>query len=567
MTAIRSHKQKALIQLALLLAILIFVNILSSGLYTRIDLTQEKRFTLAEPTKQMLAELEDMVYVKIYLEGEFPAGFKRLRNSAQEMLDEMRSYSNNKIDYEFIDPFEGVGAEEKQEIYNQLVQKGLEPTNLQVQGQEEYSERIIFPGALFNYRGKEIAVHLLHNQFGQGPQEALNTSVILLEYKFTKAIRNLTTSYKPQLAFTEGHGELLDEDIEDLARSLQEFYTMVRFDLSEEIAIPQEYSCLVIAKPTKKFNKQDKYKIDQFIMNGGKVLWLVEGVKADMDSLQNKNEFFTQINDLNLDDILFKYGVRVNFDLVQDLYCNPIPLVIGFQGDMPQSKLYPWYYFPVFTSRNDHPINKNLDVVSSQFCSTIDTVGAKKVKKTVLMATSDYTKVMPHPVKVHLGIMREEPDPSRFTKKSQPTAVLLEGIFESVFKNRLTPETMQMIDTVQKLPYLEQSVETKMVIIADGDIMKNERSSGGLGYPLGYYPFTEQTFANKDLLLNIFEYLVGDAGLMETRSKEITLRMLDTRKVKEEKFKWQLINIGVPLALVLIFGFIYNFIRKRKYAI
>ena len=366
---------------------------------------------------------------------------------------------------------------------------------------------------------------MLNNQFGQGPQEALNNSIILLEYKFAKAIKNLIRNRKPQVAFLEGHGELGDQEIDDLARSLSEFYELVRHDLAKELFIPKEYDVVVVAKPDTFFKESDKYKIDQYIMRGGKVLWFLETLHAEMDSLRGRNVFIPQPYRLNLEDQLFKYGVRVNNNLIQDLVCNPIPLVIGYQGDVLQTQIYPWYFFPLLTSSGDHPIVKNMDAVAAQFVSSIDTVGAKDIRKTVLLHSSQYTKLVFDPVRVNLGILKNPPDEAQFNKPYQAAAVLLEGEFESVFENRLAATTLRMIDTVQDHSFKERSIPTKMIIVADGDIIRNDMTRDGLAYPLGYDKYSDQTFANKDFILNALEYLIDDSKLIETRAKEIKLRM------------------------------------------
>ncbi len=557
--------QKSL-QLLIMLAILVVINILASYTYHRFDLTKERRFTLSDATKSLLGELEDVVFVKVYLEGDFPAGFKRLSNSSREMLNEFKAIGSHRIEYEFIDPFEDANDQQKKEIYEQLVKKGLQPTNLKVRGDKEYSEKIIFPGAIFRYRDRELPVHLLQNQVGQSPHEALNASVAMLEYKFAKAIKSITRLDKPKLAFLEGHGELTETEIADVARTLSEFYQMIRLDLTDELFIPQDYDAIVIAKPRFRFSEPDKYKIDQYIMYGGKVLWLIDPLQAEMDSLQGKNEFFAQPYDLKLDDMLFKYGVRINPSLVQDVYCNPVPLVIGYQGDIPQTELYPWYFFPILNGTDNHAIVKNLDGIATEFAGSLDTVGAKNISKRILLQTSRYSRHLFSPVRVNLGLARAKPEPEQFNIPFQNVAVLLEGSFSSVFKNRLAPKTLAMIDTVQQLKFREQGEVTKMIVVADGDVIKNDINADGMVFPLGYYRFTDQTFANKDFIVNALEFLIDDARLIETRSKEVKLRMLDRAAIRSSKVKWQLINVLLPVILILVFGLTYKFVRKKKYA-
>lgn len=564
MTARSKYKQQGILQLSILIGILILINIVSTAVYHHFDLTKEKRFTLSTPTKNLLKNLEDVVLVKVYLEGEFPAGFKRLRNGAKEMLDEFRNIAGDNIQYEFIDPNAIEDKEQKNDLFKQLVKKGLQPTNLKVQGNEEYSEKIIFPGAIITYRGQEMPIHFLQNQVGMGPQEVLNNSVSLLEYKLANTIFKVTRPFRKKIGFILGQGELSELEIADFKKSLQESYNVDSIVLPNTLSIPKDYSAIIIAKPDTFFREQDKFKIDQFVMNGGKVLWLVETLHCDMDSLRNQM-FVPENYPLNLEDQLFNYGVRINANLILDLQCNTIPLVLGNLGNTPQTQMRPWFYFPVIISESTHPISKNLDAVMTQFVNSIDTVGARGVKKTILLASSKYTRLQFAPVRVHLGILQQKPNPEQFNKPNQPIAILLEGEFESVFKNRLTSNTSQMLDSL-KIKFKEKSVKTKMIVVSDGDIVSNDYDKNGIPYPLGFYRFTSETFANKDFLTNCIEYLVDENGLIETRTREVKLRLLDTTRIKSEKLKWQIVNMILPIALVVVLGFVFNFMRRKKFA-
>lgn len=560
----KKYKYQSLSRLSILLGILIVINILSSALHYRLDLTKEKRFTLSPTTKKLLNNLEDIVYVQVYLEGEFPAGFKRLRNSVKEMLDEFRTIAGDNIQYEFIDPYTITDIQQRNDLFRQLVKKGLQPTNLKVQDNAEYSEKIIFPGAIITYHGKELPVHLLQNQVGMGPQQVLNNSISLLEYKLANTLFKVTRPFRKKIGFIEGQGELSEPEIADFKYSLKEYYEVDSIYLPNELTIPKEYAAVIIAKPDTFFRDQDKFKIDQYIMQGGKVLWLVETLHCDMDSLRNQI-FVPEPYHLNLEDQLFTYGVRINTNLVLDLQCSAIPLVVGSVGNAPQTQLRPWYYFPILISKSQHPVAKNLDAVMSQFVNTIDTVGTPRIKKTILLSSSNYSRVQFSPLRVHLGILKQKPQPEQYNKQALPVAVLLEGAFESVFKNWLTAETMQMLDSL-KIGFKEKGVHTKMIVISDGDLIRNDIGKEGAPYPLGYYRYTQETFANKDFLTNCIEYLVDESGLTETRSREVKLRLLDTTRIKSEKVKWQSINMAMPLLLIIIFGGIYNFVRKKKYS-
>ena len=560
----KSYKFQSIFRLVVLLILVLLINIIGNNYYNRIDLTKEKRYSLSPATKDLLNGLDDIVYVRVFLEGNFPAGFKRLRNSTMEMLNEFKGYSHNNVEFIFINPGAVGSLEEKREFQQELMDKGLQPTNLRVQGDEELSQKVIFPGALFNYRGKELPVQLLENQIGMSPQEVLNNSIELLEYKLANSIKKLVQRERPTVLFSQGQGELNFKYLADITGTLTNLqYEVASINLSVAM-IPHRTDLLIIAKPTTAFREQEKFKIDQYIMNGGSVLWLIDKVNAEMDSLRGKQVHFAETNNLNLADQLFKYGIRINGDLVQDLQCNRIPLVVGFMGDAPQTELFPWYYYPVVTSGNEHAIVKNLDAISFRFANTIDTVRAKKVNKIPLLFSSQYSKALMAPVRLHFSMLKQPPDSKSFQQGELPMAVLLEGMFESAFKNRALASFKAALDSLNR-PFQDESVFSKMIVVGDGDIIANDISNNEAAYPLGYYQFTEQTFANRDFILNCIEYLIDDTRLIETRNKEIKLRLLDMTKVKAEKSRWQLINIASPILVIALFGLLYNWIRKRRY--
>lgn len=562
------NKIASFIQFLLLIAIIIVANIIGTSIYERFDLTSEKRYTLSDATKKLLLEIDDVMYFKVYLENEkFPAGFKRLQIATKELLNEFRVYSNKKIEFEFINPIADITDENaKNDIYRELVKKGLQPTNLKIKDDDSYAETIVFPGAIANYKGKETAIPLLQNQLSMSSQEVLHNSEVLMEFTLASAVKRLITNKKPKIGFILGHGELNLFETSEIRRALDETYEIDTINLSQLLYIPKIYEGIIIAKPIRPYEETNKFKIDQYIMNGGKVLWLIESLKADMRLMQDENGFTAQQNNHNLEDQLFRYGVRVNSDLVQDFYCLPIPIVVGQLGNAPQTQLLPWPYFPMVFSTVDHPIVKNLDALMFQFAATIDTISVPDIKKTVLLKTSQYSKALMTPVRVHLGMLKYKPDPNAFNQKNLPLAVLLEGEFTSVFKNRLAPETLTMLDTLNKISFKKKSTPTKMIVISDGDIMANEYDSKGTVYPLGYYRYTEQTFDNKTFLTNAIEYLCDENNIIQTRSKEFKIRLLDKIRIKEEKAKWQMVNIILPLILLLLFGLGYNFIRKKKFA-
>lgn len=569
-------KRANIIRLILSLAIIVVLNIIAAFLFTRFDLTAEKRYSLAPATKQLLKKLDDVVFFKVYLYGDLPPGFQRLSNETKEMLDEFRAYSDN-IQYEFVDPSDNPNAKDRNDAYRLLVERGLLPTDLRVNKKGESSQLIIFPGAMVSYHGKETPVQLLMAQLQQESNMVLNNSIQSLEYNLASAIKNLTTSIKPRIAIIEGQGELDDMEGIDLHNSLSEFYNVDRVTLSSKInslsiriktdsandVLINKYRAIIIAKPTKPFDERDKFLIDQFIMRGGKVLWLIDPVFASMDSLQKYNSTMGIPNDINLEDMLFNYGVRLNINLVQDLNALPIPVKTGQVGNQPQFDYFKWYFFPILMPTINHPIVNGLNVIKTEFLSTLDTVVAPGVKKTFLLETSPYARTVNAPALVDLEILKKEPDERMFTKGPMPVALLLEGEFTSAFLYRIPPE---LADN-PSLGFRPKSKPTKMIIIADGDLAKNQfHYSQGYPLPLGYDQYTKQSFGNKDLLLNVVNYLCDDSGLISVRSRELKLRMLDTAKVDKQRLFWQMLNIILPVLLISMFGIVKYRLRNRTYA-
>lgn len=565
-------------QLVLALIIIVLINIIGSFIYTRLDLTTEKRYSLSASTKKMLRETDDIVYFKVYLDGDFPAGFKMLAKSTREMLDEFRAYSDN-IEYEFINPSSAANAKTRSEVYERLIQAGLEPTDINVRTKEGQQQQRIFPGALVSYKGREIPISLLADQLGALPDAIINNSTQALEYNISNAIRKLSNTNKPKIAFTYGHGELPLIETADIINSLNDYYNVERVKISGNVnaltdrkenedgsfSIVNKYKAIVVAKPDSVYSEKDKFIIDQFIMQGGKVLWLVDPVFATMDSLQKSGNTIGITQDINLNDQLYKYGVRLNSNLLMDINALQIPMITGQVGNQPQFTFFPWYYFPVLTSTSRHPVVNNLNAIKTEFISSIDTVGSPAIRKTILLKTSKYTRIAPTPVMISLGLLSKDPDPRDYSDPPQAVAVLLEGQFESLFKNRLTNEISQ----APEMGFTEKIANNRMIVISDGDIIKNQLQMSNGSYvplPLGYDRHTRQTFGNKDLILNCVNYLCDDTGLMSVRSRELKLRALDTTKARNQLLMWQLINILAPILLVVIFGILQFAIRKRKYA-
>lgn len=561
------QKTQAIIRLLIVAAILICINMLAARYHWGLDLTKEKRFTLTEPTKNLLRNMEDVAVIDVYLEGSFPAGFQRLKEATIERLQSFRDVAGTKVVYRFYNPIEGKSDDEQGKIYQLLADKGITPINLRVQGEDNgYSEKFVFPYALVQYNGKEEAVRLLENNMGLDPLENLNHSESLLEYKFANAINKLTMPQKPEVAYIMGNGEALGVRTLDLLSTLPKYYKVDTVDLANSLFIPSYYKAIIVNKPTVAFEDKDKFKIDQYVMSGGSVLWALDQINTPMDSLMKSEQFLAMDMGLNLNDMLFKYGARINYNLIEDLRCLSIPVTVGMQGDRPQIDLRPWIYFPVFGMESQHPIVKNMNYVMGRFVSSIDTIKNPEIKKTVLLQSSKYSRVAAAPLRVSLSTLRYPQREDMFNKPDQPAAVLLEGKFRSLFKNRLHPDFLRVLKDSIKRDFKE-SCDTvgKMIVIADGDIMLNDFSQQMGPMEMGYWQYTRTRFANKEFILNCLEYLTDNSGLLAARSKDTKLRQLDPNRVKKEKNTWVVTNIGVPLLYVGLFASIFLFYRKRKY--
>lgn len=563
----KTQKSQAVIRMLIMVVILVGLNILAARFHFGLDLTKEKRFTLSEPTKRLLRNMDDVAVIDVYLKGSFPAGFQRLATATRERLQTIRDASSNKVIFRFIDPFEGKGEDEKGPIYKQMSEKGIIPVNLQTKTDEDgYGEKIVFPGALVKYKGKEMPVRLLENNMGFNPLENLSNSENLLEYKFAMAINKLSKPEKTEIAYIMGHGETLGLNTYDLLTTLASQYKIDTFDLSTNMYIPKRYKAIIINKPTVPIDDREKFKIDQYVMEGGRVLWAIDQLFAPMDSLQKTEQFVTLDYGLELDDILFKWGVRLNLDLIEDNQCLPLPIVVGSQGDRPQMQLRPWIYYPVFMPSAQHPIVKNIPAIMGRFVNSLDTIANPEIKKTVLLQSSKYSRTTAFPVRVSLSMLKFPMKPEMFNKPYRNAAVLLEGKFRSVFQNRLAPAFLQILQDSLKRPYKgEADTATSMIVISDGDIMENDYSRTEGPMEMGYWRFTQTRFANKEFILNCIEYLTDNSGLLEARSKEVVLRKLDGKRVTKEKTTWRIVNIAIPVLLVLIFASAYIFFRKRRY--
>ena len=563
----RSKRSQSLIQFGLFCGILLFVNILANSYYTHFDLTEEKRFTLTRPTRDLLKNLEAQVYVQVLLDGEFPAGFKRLQTATREMLDDFRSETGY-LDYQFENPSAG-SLEDVNGRRKALAEMGIQPVNLRMADQEESTQKLIYPFAIFRLGSKQVVVKLLENDSpGLNPEQVINNSVSLLEYKFANAMKKIQAPSKPVILYTKGHGELSDLQLADLDRSLRVFYDTDRISLDSVIQIkPEDCALMIIAKPTSTFSEKDKFKIDQYIMQGGSVLWLIDRLNASLDSMRLTGRFIPSDYPLNIEDLLFKYGVRIQPDLVLDLECSSIKLVVGQVGNAPQFDLFPWYYHPAVLPNGKHPIVKNLDRIDLHFCSSIDTIRTKTpVKKTAILTSSKRSRLQFSPIDLNFDILKYPADPEKFDKGMQTVGVLLEGVFPSGFENRVSEEMQNGLNQLG-MQFRSSSVPARMMVISDGDVAANyiRDAEQKQWLPLGYNHMENVTYANKELMLNAIEYLIDPNGVIEARSREVKLRLLDTVSAKANANLWRVLNVGLPLLLLALFGWLYTWLRKRRY--
>jgi len=569
LAALTRQQQKSLKDKILtgILVFLIGIYIISGATFTRLDFTKEKRFTMSPVTRDIMKKLRNPVRVTVYLQGSnFPAELKRLQRATRDMLIDLRAYSDDHVQFDFVDPTAGIKSltdEQQKAVYDSLEAKGIVGQNQTVKTDNGVSEMLIFPQALVQYKGRQMAVNLLQSQIGLSDEEVANNSIQNLEYALSSAIKKVTANGRPLIGFTEGHHELTDLQLNYAMKSLSDGYQVGRINLSTiPFEVLMKLNLLVIPKPDTKFSEAEKFKLDQYIMRGGRVVWAIDQVNAEMDSLQKHGaEQMSFPKQLELDDQLFTYGVRINYDLIADMRCAQIPISTGDVGGQPQIQLLPWLYYPIFIPSSKHPLVKNLDGIRSEFASTIDTLAIKNVKKTVLLTSSPYNKKISAPHIISLQAVEKEPDVKEFQNPPNIAAVLLEGKFKSVFLNRPVPEGV-----TEKIPATAQSVPTKMIVIGDGDVLKNQVSADGTPYPLGYDRYTRQTFGNKNLLLNIADYMTDDSGLVSLRTKEVKIRLLDRPRIRTEKLYWQILNNGLPLGLLVIFAIFQHYLRKRKYA-
>ncbi len=557
---------KSKLWLLITIVFLVALNWLASLYHTRIDFTNEKRFTLSKPTKKILKNLDDVVIVDVFLKGEFPSGFKKLANSSSEILSEFKEVAGNNFQYNFISPddeMEGTAIK----WGDTLSALGLYPINLKSQLKAGEQQQLLYPVALVRYKEKVMPVELYSGSSKAITYSEINSAEAMMEFKFADAINKLVQTEKPMVAYSAGNGEPGDVRSYDLANSvLLKDYNLTVLDLNLHPLNADTFKLLIIVKPTQKFTDEEKLKIDQYVMRGGKLLLFIDKLDAEMDSLRIKNEVVAYDRGLGLDDLLFKYGARINSDLLMDLQCDFYPFVTNGSGQLEYLR---WNYFPLFETKSNHTINKSLGLVSGQFVNSIDTIEADGIKKTILLSSSPNSRTIATPAVISGRENVNAAEDAKFKKANIPVAVLLEGKFQSLYNNRLS---QAMNDSLQQygLTFKPQAfADGKIIIVADGDMVLNAADKDG-PLPMGINRYTagtqyEYQFANKAFLQNCLDYLINPSGLSEAKAKDYTLRLLDTKKIEAEKTTWQLINIAVPVVLVFLFAIIYQWWRKRKY--
>ncbi|PSL49778.1 protein involved in gliding motility GldG [Chitinophaga niastensis] len=562
--------RKKYIQRAIaVILVLTGINIAAAHFHGRWDLTSEKRYTLTENTRHMLRTLNSPVEIEVFLKGDYPASFRQLAQATSELLEEFREYGKQNLRFTFISPGQGMTDSARMKFMGELTAQGIMPFNMKVQQEanDGFAEKLIFPGALLHYKGKTIGVNLLKNQGGQDPMQTMNNSEALLEYQFANAIHKLVEDKKPLVGYMLGHGESLGVEVYDALNTLQSNYGLDTLTLQATPYIPHDFDVILFAKPAGAFSDVDKLKIDQYVMNGGKVLWFIDESNASMDSLHQHPDFFAFDRGLNLEDILFRYGVRINQDLIMDMQSDVVPLVVGNVGNRPQIQPVPFPYFPLLMPTKAHPIVKNLDMVLSRFVSSMDTIKNDAIKKTILLTSSRNSRTIRIPAQVSWETVKTQPNPREYRQQFLPAAVLLEGHFTSLFHNRQDPEAVTNLQRASGKRFKDATdTINKMIVVSDGDLIANAVSRKEGPLQMGINEFNPGfAFANKEFFLNCLEYLSGNNGVMEARNKELTLRLLDAEKIKQEKTKWQVICFLVPIGLVLLFAMVFQFVRQRRF--
>jgi ABC-2 type transport system permease protein len=554
-----------------LLGAVVLANVLASLVNTRYDMTTEKRYTLTQPVKIMLGRIHEQVNIDILLEGNLKSGLRKLRNSTEALLQEFNEYADGNIHYRLIDPVAGSDDTTRSQMLDSLAKMGIQPMTQVAQSKkgEEESQRIVIPAAIVKYRDRQLPVDLLkgvqRSREGQSSEQLYVNAENLLEYKFASVLDKLITDTLPAVGYLLGNGEPLDYRVYHLIEYLRENFRFTLVPLDSVSVISSRLNALVMVKPSQKFSDDEKRKLDQYVMRGGSLLCMIDNLNAESDSLQSSRETIAFDRGLNLDDLLFHYGVRINQDLIEDMQCASINLVVGMQGGKPQFQLLPWPYYPLLDGSRTSLITKNLDPVFSKFTNSVDTVKAPEIAKTILLESSANARSVATPAIITLDAVKTASDPKMFQQSHIPAGVLLEGKFKSLYANRISAAQQDTLANLYHQPFLKSGEKSARIIVcADGDILMNELNKDG-PLPLGFSKDINYTFANADFLSNCLEYCVNPSGILEARSKDFSLRLLDPEKTEDDRSFWQLINLMVPLGVIIICGLVFQYIRKRKY--
>ncbi|QKG55957.1 gliding motility-associated ABC transporter substrate-binding protein GldG [Hymenobacter sp. BRD128] len=559
-----SRKRQDLTRFAAIIGTLLLLNFVAQRFFFRLDLTQEKRYTMSDATKKLLSTLKQPVTITVYLTGDFPPNFRRLEQGVRETLNEMQVYGGGNLNFIFIDPSAAGTEAGRNKFYETLFKKGLKPTNLGANENGKRVEKIIFPWAVVQAGGQTRNVLLLRGSQVASPAERLNQSIEGLEYELASAIRQVAPpgGAKRRLGVITGHGELTNPEMADILTAWSQNYDVFRVDLNQVKDLRGNLDAVVIAKPTGPYSEQDKFRLDQFITHGGRALFFVDALRVDLDSVSRNGAALATPYNLNLDDLLFRYGVRLNPDLLLDLNCGQIPLVTGVTGNKPKIEPLPWQLYPLINRFSPNPITRNLDAVYLKFVGNIDTVKAVGIRKTSLMTTSRYTRRLPAPVPINFNDARLEPNPKLYQNSYQSVGYLLEGTFRSLFANRAIPGTTQYQPDQNP-----NAAPSKILVISDGDFLRNDVDpKSGRPFRLGFDRLANTEFANRELILNATDYLLDETGLIAVRGKQITLRPLDKVQLADHRRPWQALNLGAPLVLLAAFGAVRAWRRKRRYA-
>ncbi|MDR1755506.1 MAG: gliding motility-associated ABC transporter substrate-binding protein GldG [Culturomica sp.] len=546
-----------------LLAALILLNSWASGVYRRWDITDDKRYTLSENTRNLLEGLERPVEVDLFLAGNLPPGIQKLQYATTRMLEEFRRITGNRLNYRLIDPTEIRDPEEKKMLAQYLTERGIMPLNLnRLTEDETFQQQILFPGLVVYDDSTEVGVPLLQNLPMYSADENINHSAEALEYELTKALRLLIRQEKKSVAFLVGQGELPYPAVSDAAQLLQYYYQVDFVDPDTLGADPERYHALIIAKPSERFTERDKYIIDQYVMRGGRVLWCVDEVEMHHEALQEQETVFAMYRPLNIEDLLFKYGIRINPEILVDGNCVRIPVVTGMNGTTPVYTPAPWYYWPLLYPTGRNPVTAGIQPVKMEYANTIDTIGGNGLKKTALLASSRYSGVLKTPSPVSLAIAGEKMTEEKFNRSYLPVAVLVEGSFQSMFRYN------RRADAAVAGEFQAESGYSKMIVVADGDVIRNEVKGVGesaTALPLGYDEYGGRLYGNRDFILNSINLLCDDEGWMQLRGRHLSLYLLNTTKLKTERKFWQALNLLLPLCLITAGGALFYVIRRRRY--